>query len=167
MTEQQLVELERLANAATPPPWLVKTGIHGTPWILYLDNPYRGLGDFTDYEGMPGPQNAAFVAAAREAVPTLIAEVRRLKEKLRVGLPTLFPETELAEFLRERLVEHRNNAIASRKRAEAAEENVRRLREALRYAQEQVRLGANAGAWWNDPRVFAADRKIGEALGEL
>lgn len=75
MSTAELDELERLADDATPGPWkeftankgsdLSETFVHGPDkrWLA------------RDFE----PFNARFVAAAREAVPALIAEVRRLQ----------------------------------------------------------------------------------------
>lgn len=75
MTAAELDELERLANAATPGPWkeftankgsdLSETFVHGPDkrWLA------------RDFE----PFNARFVAAAREAVPMLLAELRSLR----------------------------------------------------------------------------------------
>lgn len=66
-TEQELSILEALANAATPPPW----DVHEVPGYGYWDG--DGFdGKFWDMA------DAAFIAAARTAVPELIAEVRRL-----------------------------------------------------------------------------------------
>lgn len=59
--------LEALANAATPGPWY--GGSYGGSIIA------RGLGAIGTAYGWPCP-NGVFIAAAREAVPALIAQVR-------------------------------------------------------------------------------------------
>ena len=58
-----LDELERLAAAATPGRWA-----HDREWVDALN------------VLLPTEADAAFVAAARNALPDLIAEVRRLRE---------------------------------------------------------------------------------------
>src|SRR5687768_15286619 len=88
MTGERLAELERLCEAATPGPWYAPEQLGGHVWgdralgqqsneILYhhkvADCTYHADGGF-EQRG----QNAAFIAAARTALPELIAEVRRL-----------------------------------------------------------------------------------------
>jgi hypothetical protein len=81
MTDDRLAELERLCAAATPGPWEVDADrrlalgvasvrcVHGTrPTVAHVDAHLREM-----------DEAAAFVAAARTAVPELIAEVRRLR----------------------------------------------------------------------------------------
>ncbi len=65
MTDEELDHLEALANAATEGPWTWDTYIvraDGRP-IITADS----------------AMDARFIAASREAVPALIAEVRRLR----------------------------------------------------------------------------------------
>ena len=85
MTPEQLDEIEKLANAATPGPWNMAED-------FFAHNPASSdvvvtgpPGHFDDvaviryqrnYDTRKG--NAAFIAAAREDVPALLAEVRRL-----------------------------------------------------------------------------------------
>lgn len=78
MSDNDLNRLEALANAATPGPWEAEndcgTGIlsgmlGGRPRMM----PFGDVWTFAD---------AVFIAAARTAVPELIAEVRRLRERL-------------------------------------------------------------------------------------
>lgn len=72
--------IEARANAATPGPWklwgmTVMTDRHGTGDVADCDDiaftadPDRGLRTF----------NADFIAHAREDIPALVAEVRRLR----------------------------------------------------------------------------------------
>jgi len=76
-----LDELQRLCDAATPGPW--KFG-DGYAWFT-VDGPdgreVCETGDATDAAHHDG----AFIAAARDALPKLIAEVRRLREAERVN----------------------------------------------------------------------------------
>lgn len=75
MTEQQLAELEALANAATPGPWQPQDDIgygRGIETLAYNE----------DVGVLFGEADAAFIASARTAVPKLIAEVRRLRKLL-------------------------------------------------------------------------------------
>ncbi len=80
MNEQELEQIEARAAKATPGPWEVdndlsvytKDGGHGTPWTLF---------DTVGNEGEDNP-NADFIAHAREDIPALIAEVRRLTAEL-------------------------------------------------------------------------------------
>lgn len=104
--EKQLQEWERLANEATDGPWLTYSqakkvlNVHWNDWFSILA--YNGNGKpfilcssngamTTDKakeearlkEGLPEPEgqtkcDMAFIAAAREAVPMLIAEVHKL-----------------------------------------------------------------------------------------
>ncbi len=79
MNEKELAEIEARAEAATPGPWEVdndlsvftKDGGHGTPWTLF---------DTVGNEGEDS-SNADFIAHARQDVPALVAEVRRLNEE--------------------------------------------------------------------------------------
>jgi hypothetical protein len=83
MTEDQLREIESRCNAATPGPWIasienrdhtsgesvISRGERGQEEDLYLHG-----GTVEDYD---------FVANARQDIPILIAEVRRLASLLR------------------------------------------------------------------------------------
>jgi hypothetical protein len=73
MTEQELLDLEALASQATAGPWKMCHSISGGEvWTRDTQ-----VGDFINKKN--GAADAIFIAAAREAVPALIAEVRRLK----------------------------------------------------------------------------------------
>jgi hypothetical protein len=68
MTDEQLAEWQRLADAATPGPWR-----------------YRGIYVGTDAGLVASaelPLHAAFIAASRTAVPALIEEVERLRDEI-------------------------------------------------------------------------------------
>ena len=97
MTEQELERLQALAEAATPGPWEWRgDNMHAvalTRWTRELAE--RELGSWQ--KGEPGPRlietdagvygpcpsDRAFIAAARAAVPALVAEVRRLRGVVR------------------------------------------------------------------------------------
>ncbi len=73
LTEEQLAEIDTRARIATPPPWLV----HHDP-RKYVLMPFSSEEDvLRDRDA-----NAAFCANAREDVPRLVAEVRRLRAEL-------------------------------------------------------------------------------------
>lgn len=80
MTEEQLREIEELTNQASPEPWTVEEGepVEGSP--------FRHINGWTDTgEGewlCLSPEDAAFVAAARSAVPLLLGEITRLRAEL-------------------------------------------------------------------------------------
>lgn len=80
ITEEQLAELERLAAAATSGTWKAELGNVGT-----MCKPRHGRITPTFAAHIVGiaPANAEYVAAAANAVPTLVAEVRALREVLR------------------------------------------------------------------------------------
>ena len=85
MTQAELDALKALADAATPGPWEVEqhSGIlcNGTPsTCAVLSSSECDMASFGDSE--QALADAAFVAAARAAVPALIAEVERLREEL-------------------------------------------------------------------------------------
>ncbi len=73
MTDERLAELERLADAATPGPWEPLTPASGK-WVCSLAPGAIGMAWRRNHTN-----DAAFVAAARTAIPELIAEVRRHK----------------------------------------------------------------------------------------
>jgi hypothetical protein len=78
--EEALARLEQLAAAAMPGPWVASDGLVEADGCRVAD---VGWGDVP---GAEAGHNGEFIAAAREAVPALCAEVRRLRaenEKLR------------------------------------------------------------------------------------
>lgn len=88
MTDEELNRLEALAAAATPGPWRLPGGksyvmpSHGEPYKV------AQLGGTRDSPGLIAREDdrlhhdAEFIAAARGAVPALVAEVRRLRAEL-------------------------------------------------------------------------------------
>ncbi len=105
MTDQELSEIERRASVASPGPWRPQSHRDSPPGrIEPLTQPVVrgpaplggsrriagvGCGNNASWRrGRPTPQreqeeaDAAFIAAAREDVPALLAEVRRLRAEL-------------------------------------------------------------------------------------
>ena len=85
LTDERLAELERLCAEATPGPWRVR---HLCSGCGPDDDEGAGLG--LEIEGPPQPwhegqfaraADAKFIAAARDALPAMIAEVRALREE--------------------------------------------------------------------------------------
>ncbi len=78
MTEQELKQIEDRASAATPGPWVHDT-VQSESAVICGHAPgvvcewIKGAAAFDD---------CAFIARAREDIPKLIAEVRRLQEVL-------------------------------------------------------------------------------------
>ena len=76
MTQAELAALKALANAATPDRWEIWSAATGADYIVRVPrgkNYYAVIATDCTYS------NAAFIAAARAAVPALIAEVERLQ----------------------------------------------------------------------------------------
>lgn len=91
LDDAALDALQRLCDNATDPPWMAEYVYHLKRGCRCLscheDEPYGkaiheldGLGE--DSSPVLSESDADFVAAARTAVPALIAEVRRLRAKL-------------------------------------------------------------------------------------
>src|SRR4051812_20302588 len=82
MNEKQLEELDALSAAATPGPWGVGERERGE-WEVVLPIPKPcsvpgvPLAAVRQYARRNGKPDSAFIAAARTAVPALVAEVRR------------------------------------------------------------------------------------------
>lgn len=95
ITPEQLEEWKRLAYEASIGPWIVEAGNYsGNDWLI--GSIYLGTGnDMKNYSvhittdhvhasqvGGGAAEDAAFIAASREAVPALIAEVDRLNAEI-------------------------------------------------------------------------------------
>lgn len=76
MTPDELAELERLANAATPGPW--EADDEGTNTIWGRDG---GVVVPSIYSTSVCGWDVAFIVAARTAVPALVAKVRELESR--------------------------------------------------------------------------------------
>lgn len=104
MDEQELADIEELSAAATPGPWYVRNldDDRAMTFIAVSTVPDTGQGErwpefdhrdivaatlvqhprYVDCADECWDQNAAFIALAREAMPRLLGEVRRLKALL-------------------------------------------------------------------------------------
>ena len=86
LNNERLNEIEARANAATKGPWkphLVDGTLvvgNGGGFVAATSNSTKGGSYYWDWEQMEA--NATFIARARQDVPNLIAEVRRLREWL-------------------------------------------------------------------------------------
>lgn len=79
LTEQQLDDIEARATAATPGPW-EEHAEYGQHFYAYLRGPYlRGVGTLNFGDGEDAAADREFVLHARQDVPALLAEIRRLK----------------------------------------------------------------------------------------
>lgn len=99
MTPAELDALERLCEAATPARWRAGA-VEKHHVFARHDEGLAGLGGervlLRMNEHFPHEADAAFIAAAREAVPALIAEVRHLRtvvESARARFEVWTPET--------------------------------------------------------------------------
>ncbi|GAA4836109.1 hypothetical protein [Kitasatospora terrestris] len=104
MTDDELAEIEEVANAATPGPWHVRLldDDYAMNLVAISTVPDTGLGerwpDFDHHENVAATlvqqpryvdvaderwdENAQFIAEARQNIPRLIAEIRRLRQLL-------------------------------------------------------------------------------------
>jgi hypothetical protein len=101
MQESEIGEIEELCSAATPGPWFVRNldDDHAMSLVAVSTSPDTGRAErwpafdhgdivaatlvqhprYVDSRDGCWDDNAAFIAMAREAVPLLVAEVRRLR----------------------------------------------------------------------------------------
>ena len=77
MTQQELDALKALADAATPGPW-EEVAESGEWWITSASDETASLYVIPD-TGLTNQADVDFIAAARAAVPALLAEVERLQ----------------------------------------------------------------------------------------
>jgi hypothetical protein len=91
MTPEELQAIKARAEAATPGPWKVETGSYtGWDWLIGssgFDGKNYSVHLTTDSIHASqlygdASTDAAFIAAAREAVPELVAEIERLRAAL-------------------------------------------------------------------------------------
>ncbi|MFE3149481.1 hypothetical protein ACFXJ6_22955 [Streptomyces sp. NPDC059218] len=115
LSDGELDELDELARAATPGPWFVR-GLddeHAMNLVAVSTTPDTGLGErwpnfdyreivaatlvqqprYVDAADERWDENAQFIATAREAVPRLVAEIRRLRSQLEAGAQSESRET--------------------------------------------------------------------------
>lgn len=88
LTDEQLAELERLEKEATPPPW--RTESDGHFWLISEGEEPSPAQD--DYLGIVASKivgekaNADIIAAARNVLPALLDEVRRLRDAVETAV---------------------------------------------------------------------------------
>lgn len=89
MTESELAEIEARAAAATEGPWraeegwVVPDGFDNEAFVEGEEASLPVIGMWVhDRELLLAPNDAEFIARAREDVPRLVAEVRKLREML-------------------------------------------------------------------------------------
>ena len=89
MTDERLAELEALCAAATPGPWTPSVDSdrgyvgedYGRWWLPSFKEAPFSVFSLEDKEAQ-ADRDAAFLCAARTAVPELLAEVRRLRAEM-------------------------------------------------------------------------------------
>lgn len=80
LSEAELDELEALARAASPAPWIAETGsaIGGPEFIMITDYDDSQPDMYVQHDDQPAPAaELEFIAAARNSIPRLVAEVRQ------------------------------------------------------------------------------------------
>ncbi|MFJ8077073.1 hypothetical protein ACIQ7Q_24840 [Streptomyces sp. NPDC096176] len=104
LTDEELDELDELARAATPGPWFVRSldDVDAMSLVAVSTLPDTGLGErwpgfdhreivaatliqqprYVEAADERWDENAHFIAAARDNIPRLVAEVRRLRRQL-------------------------------------------------------------------------------------
>lgn len=98
MTPEELDELEKLCAAATPGPWqATKNG-----WVTSKDGPLTDEGFIINQAGdIPGGwSDTEFIAAARSALPRLLAAYRAVaEENARLKAEARLPHSNYADEL--------------------------------------------------------------------
>ena len=83
LSEDRLAEIEARLGRATPGPWAYKDRLGGGGCFVFSEDTFHVVAVEEDEEAavsVPlGREDAAFIAGAREDVPLLLAEVRRLR----------------------------------------------------------------------------------------
>ena len=80
LSEAELEELAALAQAASPAPWVAHTGPGHREYIAISDRDGEQPDMYVEHDEIPAPAaDLQFIAAARNSVPRLIAEIRRLR----------------------------------------------------------------------------------------
>ena len=85
MTPERINELRALEAAATPGPWTIVDGEHDTTTCESPLSPgtydfvWREGWDYDDYGAHPNKADAAFIAAARTALPEALDAIERVR----------------------------------------------------------------------------------------
>jgi hypothetical protein len=105
LSDAELDQIERRADAATPGPWFVRLLDDAMSLVAVSTQPDTGQGErwpdfepstiiaatvvqeprYVDIEDGRWDENAHFIARARSDIPRLVAEVRRLRAQTRGG----------------------------------------------------------------------------------
>jgi hypothetical protein len=115
LSDEELDELDELATAATPGPWFVRTldDTDAMNLVAVSTVPDTGLAErwpsfdhreivaatliqqprYVDSADERWDENAHFIAAARDNIPRLIADIRRLRQQLETTTPKNDQET--------------------------------------------------------------------------
>lgn len=148
MTPEEIAEIERLANAATPGPWesptdghaVIVEGSRGKVGYPPSEGTIASLNDGEYIENHSATQDAAFIAASRAAVPALCAALREAWK----ANDSVRNEAGFQEQWRHQADVERDAAIA---RAEAAETEVGRLHVLAGLAMEICAMADKMAGW--------------------
>ena len=78
--ETELVAWEQLCQAATAGPWRRGDHTNGYDYEVFSEAGRYIVCSGSDEGGVLEPADAAFIAAARDALPRLLAEVRQMRD---------------------------------------------------------------------------------------
>lgn len=134
MTRDDLTRIESYCAAATPGPWIFSDQSDGL-LIADVDGDvapvFAGSGLLGNAEA---DENLRFASQARTDLPACVARIRELEAFIaskEFAAVTGVTSDDMVKFHGERMAEHRENAIAQRKRADAAEDRIKVLEEEL------------------------------------
>lgn len=146
MTDTELTAIERRAQAATPGPWMW-TYDGSSDWSVGPEPDTQGqaVANCHRYHA-PFNHDAVFIALAREDVPALVAEVR----KLRAFSEELMNRPELADVVHDLLAKHAIEYHDKPTSAASAEDRARAdsaLRDAIACLRREFGYEAFAKKW--------------------
>lgn len=176
MTDEELDELLRLHEAATPGPW------EAAEWFGTIDGGWAAIGphhqesdgedDAPDSECHErAKRDAALIAAYRTAVPALVERVRELEADLGRAIKTADLEYDRADAAEERVAELEVEAAAGRRADVIAQREVNaaydaveaRVRELEKIADQ---ANGDAANWWASQQAADAERDRWKARAE-
>lgn len=97
VTAEELAEWRRLCDAATPGPWEVKATVFNSRVVSPSG---VVVGDWGMASYLSDVDNGKFIAASRQAMPRLLAEVERLRGLLKQCAPFAPAYSELGAHIR-------------------------------------------------------------------